>query len=47
MDPAYVEQMMKAIVAFEVEVQSVRHVFKLSQNRDKKTRENIFFKFPL
>ena len=41
MDPAYVEQMMKAIVAFEVEVQSVRHVFKLSQNRDKKTRENI------
>jgi transcriptional regulator len=41
MDRGYVEQMMKAIVAFEVEVLSVRHVFKLSQNRDKKTRENI------
>jgi transcriptional regulator len=41
MDPAYVEQMMQAIVAFEVEVVSVRHVFKLSQNRDIKSRENI------
>ena len=34
MDPAYVQQMMQAIVAFEMEVLSVRHVFKLSQNRD-------------
>jgi transcriptional regulator len=41
MEPAYVEKMMQAIVGFEVEVLSVRHVFKLSQNRDKKTRENI------
>lgn len=41
MDPAYVEKMMQAIVAFEVEVLSVRHVFKLSQNREEKTRENI------
>jgi|SRR5579863_246326 len=41
MDPAYVHQMMQAIVAFEMEVVSVRHVFKLSQNRDKKSRENI------
>ena len=41
MDPAYVQQMMQAIVAFEMEVLSVRHVFKLSQNRDKKSRENI------
>jgi len=41
MDPAYVKQMMQAIVAFEMEVISVRHVFKLSQNRDKKSRENI------
>jgi transcriptional regulator len=41
MDPAYVQQMMQAIVAFEVEVLSVRHVFKLSQNRDRKSRENI------
>jgi transcriptional regulator len=41
MDPAYVQQMMQAIVAFEIEVLLVRHVFKLSQNRDKKSRENI------
>ena len=44
MDPAYVEQMMKAIVAFEMEVISVRHVFKLSQNRDKKSHDNIITK---
>jgi transcriptional regulator len=41
MDPVYVQQMMQAIVAFEVEVLSVRHVFKLSQNRDKQSREKI------
>jgi transcriptional regulator len=41
MDPAYVHQMMQAIVAFEVEVTSLRHVFKLSQNRDKKSQANI------
>jgi transcriptional regulator len=41
MDPAYVEKMMQAIVAFEVEVLSVRHVFKLSQNREEESRENI------
>jgi transcriptional regulator len=41
MDPAYVQQMMQAIVAFELEVLSVRHVFKLSQNRDDKSRKNI------
>ena len=41
MDPAYVEEMMQAIVAFEVEVLSVRHVFKLSQNRDKQSHANI------
>jgi transcriptional regulator len=41
MDPAYVQQMMKAIVAFEMEILSVRHVFKLSQNRDEKSRKNI------
>ena len=33
--------MMQAIVAFEMEVLSVRHVFKLSQNRDEKSHENI------
>jgi transcriptional regulator len=41
MDPAYVEKMMQAIEAFEVEVLSVRHIFKLSQNRDKQSRANI------
>ena len=41
MDPAYVQQMMHAIIAFEMEVLSVRHVFKLSQNRDEKSLENI------
>lgn len=41
MNPDYVQQMMQAIVAFEVEVLSLRHVFKLSQNRDLKSRENI------
>jgi transcriptional regulator len=41
MDPAYVEKMMQAIVAFEVEVLSIRNVFKLSQNRDKQSQENI------
>ena len=33
--------MMKAIVAFEIEITAVEHVFKLSQNRDAKSYENI------
>jgi len=41
MDPQYLQQMMKAIVAFELEVHSIRHVFKLSQNRDKQSQANI------
>jgi transcriptional regulator len=41
MDPNYVEKMMQAIVAFEVEVLTIRHVFKLSQNRDKESQMNI------
>jgi transcriptional regulator len=44
MDPQYVSQMMRAIVAFEIEVNSIRNVFKLSQNRDKKSFENIISK---
>ncbi len=44
MDPEYVSQMMRAIVAFEIEVNSIRNVFKLSQNRDKKSFENIISK---
>ena len=41
MEESYVSNMMKAIVAFEIEVTSVEHVFKLSQNRDKKSYNNI------
>ena len=37
----YVEKMAKAIVAFEIEVTAVDHVFKLSQNRDEKSYDNI------
>ncbi len=41
MEESYVSNMMKAIVAFEIEVTSVEHVFKLSQNRDEKSYNNI------
>ncbi|QEC67771.1 hypothetical protein FRZ67_10860 [Panacibacter ginsenosidivorans] len=41
MEEAYVSSMMKAIVAFEIEVTDLQHVFKLSQNRDEKSYENI------
>ncbi len=37
----YVSNMMKAIIAFEIEITSIEHVFKLSQNRDKESYENI------
>lgn len=37
----YVRRLTKAIVAFEIKVTSLDHVFKLSQNRDKKSFENI------
>lgn len=38
---AYVEQHMKAIVGFEVEVAQLQHTFKLSQNRDAESYQNI------
>jgi transcriptional regulator len=41
LDPNDVQKMMKAIIGFELEVLSVRHVFKLSQNRDKQSHANI------
>jgi transcriptional regulator len=41
MTEEYVNNMMKAIVAFEIEITSMEHVFKLSQNRDEKSYENI------
>ncbi len=41
LDPMYVQQNMKAIVSFEIEVNELKNVFKLSQNRDDKSHENI------
>jgi transcriptional regulator len=40
----YTEPLMKAIVAFEVEVTSIDNVFKLSQNRNEKSFHNIIAK---
>jgi transcriptional regulator len=37
----YIGKMVKAISAFTIEVESLDHVFKLSQTNDKETRENI------
>ncbi len=37
----YVSNMMKAIIGFEIEITSIEHVFKISQNRDEKSYENI------
>lgn len=37
----YRSRLLKAIVAFEIEVQQIEHVFKLSQNRDKESYRNI------
>ena len=41
MDKGYVQELMKAIIAFEIEITAIEHVFKLSQNRDEKSYENI------
>lgn len=37
----YVHKLMKAIVAFEIEVENLDHVFKLSQNKDAITHKNV------
>ena len=37
----YTERMMKAIVSFEIEINDLHHVFKLSQDRDEKSYDNI------
>jgi transcriptional regulator len=37
----YVHKLTNAIAAFEIEVQHIDHVFKLSQNRDEKSYDNI------
>ena len=41
LSPKYMEQNMKAIVSFEIIVENLQHVFKLSQNRDDVSYENI------
>ena len=37
----YVDRLVKAIVGFTIEVSTIENVFKLSQNHEAKTRENI------
>jgi transcriptional regulator len=37
----YIDHMMKAIVGFTIEVESMEHTFKLSQNRDIDSQKNI------
>jgi transcriptional regulator len=40
----YIQRMVKAIVAFEIEVQEMDNVFKLSQNRNEKSYDTIISK---
>ena len=40
----YLKPLVKAIVAFEIEITAVENVFKLSQNRDEKSYNNIIAK---
>ena len=40
----YVQRLSKAIIAFEVEVESIDNIFKLSQNHNEKTYQNIIGK---
>ncbi len=44
LSPEYTSRLMKAIVAFEIEVEVIDTVFKLSQNRDKESYQNIIQK---
>jgi len=39
--PEYIGRLIKAIIAFEIEVTEIAHVFKLSQNKDRESYENI------
>lgn len=41
MDEKYVAENMKAIVAFEIALTDIQHVFKLSQNRNEADKEKI------
>jgi transcriptional regulator len=40
----YVDKLVKAIIGFTIEISTIENVFKLSQNRDVKSRENIIEK---
>ncbi len=40
----YLAPLMNAIVSFEIEIESIENVFKLSQNRDEKSYDNIVHK---
>lgn len=42
--PDFLQKVMKAIVAFEIEVTAIENVFKLSQDRDHKSYRNIIEK---
>jgi transcriptional regulator len=44
LSPEYLAPLMKAIVSFEIEIESIENVFKLSQNRDEKSYDNIIDK---
>ena len=41
MKPGYVTSMMQHIIAFEIELTNIEHVFKLSQNRDEQSQASI------
>ncbi len=41
MKPGYVQSLMQHIVAFEIEITNLQHVFKLSQNRDTASYKHI------
>ncbi len=41
MSPDYVDKHMRGIIGFDVEINSIEGVYKLSQNRDKKNYESI------
>jgi len=44
LDPEYVDRLSKAIIGFRIHVDSLEHVFKLSQNRDAASYQNIIDK---
>ena len=41
MDEKYITDNMKAIVAFEIELTNIQHVFKTSQNRSEADKKSI------